>query len=139
MTADPERRERLQRLAAHLPTFEAAGFVFGTWVPSRTRADGVIELGWYEPSAEARAFLGNLGGWITPFDWPAWANSPEGQRLLHDPAAVASASADDLGKLLTSLVRGNRFSEGTLAWAHESGLLVAILRRAEVLLGKLGS
>ena len=134
MTADPGLRDRLQRLADQLPTFEAPGFTFGAWVPSTRREDGVIEMGWYQLSEEAETFTRSLGGWITPFDWPTWANGPEGTALLHDPPAVASASAEDLGKLLTSLVRGNRFSEGTLAWAHESGLLTAIMRRAAALL-----
>ena len=55
-------------------------------------------------------------------------------RTLGDPTRVASASADDLARLLTTLVRGDRFADGTLAHAHESGLLRAIARRAEVLL-----
>jgi len=36
--------------------------------------------------------------------------------------------------VLTTLVRGERFSEGTLSEALESGLLLAIARRAEALL-----
>ena len=46
---------------------------------------------------------------------------------------VAHATAEQLTKLSTSLVRGDRFSEGTLAWAFESGLLLAIVRRAAAL------
>jgi hypothetical protein len=36
-------------------------------------------------------------------------------------------------KLITSLKRGDRFNEGMLASAFESGLLTAIVRRAAVL------
>jgi hypothetical protein len=46
---------------------------------------------------------------------------------------LAVATADELVKLTTSLVRADRFTEGTLAWAFESGLLLAIARRAEEL------
>jgi hypothetical protein len=123
----------LQRLARHLPAFEAPGFSFGSWVPSQEREDGVIVLGWYEPGPEAQAFLADLGGWITTYDWPTWAASPEGQALLGDPEAVASASAEDLGRLLTVYVRSERFGDGTLENAFKSGMLTAIVRRAGVL------
>ena len=125
--------DRLRRLARHLPAFEAPGFRFGEWVPSREREDGVIVLGWYVPGPEAEAFLADLGGWIVPFDWMTWASSPDGQALLGHPEAVASASAEDLQKLMTVYVRGERFGEGTLENAFESGMLTAIVRRAGVL------
>ena len=73
-------------------------------------------------------------GWIVPFDWATWAESAEGRRLLREPRHIATATPDQLGKVLTTLVRGERFSEGTLSEALESGLLLAIARRAEALL-----
>jgi Family of unknown function (DUF6508) len=134
---DGELAAGLHRLARHLPVFEAPGFTFGSWEPSREREDGIIVLGWYVPGPEAEAFLADLGGWITPFDWMAWAASPEGQALLGHPDAVASASADDLRKLLTTYVRGERFGDGTLENAFMSGMLTAIMRRAGVLAAEL--
>jgi hypothetical protein len=128
-----EFRDELRRLARHLPAFEAPGFRFGSWVPSTERDDGVTELGWYEPGPEAEAFLADARARIIPFDWPEWASGPEGQALLGHPAAVASASADDLRKLLTVHVRSERFGDGTLEAAFASGMLSAIVRRASVL------
>jgi hypothetical protein len=125
--------DELRRLARHRATFEAAGFRFGSWVKSRERDDGVIELGWYEPGPEALAFLADARALIEPFDWPAWASGPEGQALLGHPEAVASASADDLRKLLTVYVRSERFGDGTLEAAFDSGMLTAIVLRAGVL------
>jgi hypothetical protein len=127
--------DRLRLLARHLETFEAPGFSFGTWEPARTREDGVLVMGWHDPSPEALAFLDDVraGGWITPFDWPAWASSAEGTALLGHPDAVARASADDLRRLLTTYVRAERFGDGTLESAFDSGMLTAIIRRARVL------
>lgn len=125
--------DELRRLARHRATFEAPGFRFGAWVPSRERDDGVIELGWYEPGPQALVFLADARAIITPFDWPAWASGPEGQSLLGHPEAVASASPDDLRKLLTVYVRSERFGDGTLEAAFDSGMLSAIVRRAGVL------
>jgi Family of unknown function (DUF6508) len=73
-------------------------------------------------------------GWIVPFDWATWAQSAEGQRLSGDPRHIATATPDQLAKVLTVLIRGERFSEGTLSDAFENGLLLAITRRAEALL-----
>jgi hypothetical protein len=73
-------------------------------------------------------------GWVLAFDWATWAQSAEGQRLLGEPHHIASATPDQLGKVLTALIRGERFSEGTLNDALQSGLLLAIARRAEALL-----
>jgi hypothetical protein len=123
---------RLELLARHLDIFESPGFTFGDWVPSWTDADGVIHLGWYRFSPAAEAFLADVGAgdWVTPFDWMTWLGTPEGQTLAGDPSAVGRATPEDLGKLLTSLVRGERFGDGTLANAFDSGMLTAIARRA---------
>ena len=73
-------------------------------------------------------------GWIVPFDWAAWAQTAEGQRLLGEPRHVATATADQLGKALTALIRAERFSKGTLNEALQRGLLLALAQRAEALL-----
>ena len=130
--------DRLRRLARHLPVLEASGFTFGSWVPSRTDGDGVIHLGWFEPSPDSEAFLADARAFVTPFDWPVWAASPEGQALLENPVAVQSASAEDLGRLLTTLIRSERFGEGTLESAFRRGMLTAIVRRAAVLADQSG-
>jgi hypothetical protein len=70
---------------------------------------------------------------VQPFDWMAWLETERGKELAGSPKAVASANADELGKLLTAVVRSDRFSDGSLAGAYESGLLTAILRRAKAL------
>ena len=67
------------------------------------------------------------------FDWGAWMNSLQALRLRDDPAALESATPDQLQNLLTVVIRQDRFVEGALATGFESGLLVRILRRAAVL------
>ena len=116
---------------------ESPDFSFGDWAPTTTYADGSIAMPWYEPSTEAEAFLADARALVTPFDWPSWASGEDGQRLLGHPDAVASATADDLGKLLTTYVRSERFGDGNLAAAFDSGMLTAIVRRASVLAGEL--
>lgn len=135
MHRDLRLADRLRLLARHLAVLQRPGFSFGTWVRARERADGVLVIGWYEPSPEAEAFLADVraGGWVAPFDWPTWASSDEGRRLLGDREAVAAATPEDLRRLLTTYVRAERFGDGTLESAYASGMLTAIVRRAAVL------
>lgn len=133
MRAPEPDSEHLRRIGRHLATLEAPGFRFGGWVSPARDPSGTIQLGWWEPSAEAEAFLADVRAWIEPFAWPAWAESAGGQRLLGHPEAVASALAEDLRRLLTVYVRAERFGDGTLEAAFESGMLTAIARRAALL------
>ena len=124
--------DRLRRLASHLAAFESPDFSFGEWEPPLTDAEGRTSMPWYRFSPAASAFLRDAGAVMVPFDWPAWLRTPEGDRL-RDPSAVGDASEAEVVRLLTAIVRSDRFTEGSLAGAYESGLLTAILRRAKQL------
>lgn len=112
---------------------DAHGFTFGEWQGGNADARGVIHLPWFELSEGGRAFVTTAAanGFVTPgFDWGAWSGTPGAVRLMRDPEAMRDATADDLARMLTTVVRGDRFSEGTLEWAFESGLIGRIVRRA---------
>ena len=127
--------DRLRALAAFLPELESPDFVFGTWVPSQRTEEGAWTMPYVEFSERALAFLGRgAGGWVTPeIDWRTWAGTPRAQRFFEHPEAIGEATPDDLKGLLTTLVRGDRFGEGTLQAAFEQGVLTAIVRRAAAL------
>jgi hypothetical protein len=77
-------------------------------------------------------------GWVMPdFDWGARKQTPEAISLRDDDQASAQATPDQLARLLTVCIRQDRFCEGTLEGAFESGLLTRILERAAVLLREL--
>jgi hypothetical protein len=128
--------DRLRALADVLPALEAPDADFGHWELPPPR-DGVHSLGWFEfgRTAEAwRAAVGR-GDWIVVgFDWRSWLAGDEGGSLRDDPAAIANATPDQLAWLLTAIVRSDRFVEGSIAGAFESGLLAGISRRAAALL-----
>lgn len=130
-------RSRLDALAAFTGELESPEFEAGRWHPMEPSAQdaAVLTMPWYELSDRAGAFVRAIGanGWIEPFDWMAWAETPEGKALREDRAALANATPDQLKRLLTTLVRADRFNEGTLGWAFESGLMAAITRRAATL------
>ena len=128
--------ERLRALAEILPMLEAADAAFGHWELPPPR-DGVHSLGWFEfgPTADAWRAAVAHGQWvIVGFDWPTWLHGEEGRALRDDRVALAAADPEQLARLLTAIVRSDRFTEGSIAGAFDSGLLAAISRRAAALL-----
>ena len=124
-------KERLGTLAAFAPEFESPDFSFGKMVSN----PGAMPH--YDLSPAALRFVDTCykAGWIQPLDWVEWKGTPEAARLRDDPAALEEATSEQLGRLLTVLIRQNRFVEGALGSAFESGQLTRILRRITVLAG----
>jgi hypothetical protein len=125
-----------------LPGLEAhdAEAAFGVWEPMRDAGGGVKTMPYVQYGELERAFHRAAAGWVRPdIDWPTWAATDEGQALGRNPELVASATAEDLAHLLTTLIRGDRFNEGMLLDAFRGGLLAAIARRAGVLANELAS
>lgn len=133
--------ERLGALADLAPLLESAAATdFGRWELPRPR-DGVQSLGYFVFGPVGEAFLAAVrgNGWVvTGFAWPAWLETDEGRALRDRPDAVAAAGPDDLARLVTAIIRSDRFVEGSIAGAFESGLLARIARRAAVLLAESG-
>ncbi len=130
---------RLDGLAELLPAFEAADAEFGEWKGGDELEPGSITAPWFSPS-ELTSRLVEVAyrdGWVRPdFDWVEWAATPEAQRLRNDRGALGQATAPDLARLLTVVIRGDRFVEGALAEAIGAGLVTAVLRRVEQLRGE---
>src|ERR1700729_3197744 len=109
-------RERLHALAAFLPEFEKPGFEFGQWVTPPAEP-GVMIMPYFTqgPVAESLCRTCYDMGWVLQsFDWPAWMSTSEATRLLHDPGVLARATPEQLARLLTVLIRQDRFVEGAL-------------------------
>jgi hypothetical protein len=128
--------DRLRELADLVPILGSPSAAFGHWEVPPTR-DGVSSLGYFVFGPVGEAFLAAVrrGGWvIAGFDWRTWLEGEEGQALRGRAGALDSASVEQLARLLTAIVRSDRFVEGSIAGAFESGLLTQIARRADALL-----
>lgn len=136
--AERTLRAKLQALANFVPVFTASGFQFGTWHSSPPDASGTITLPFCFLGHDADEFveMAYRLKWVRPstFQWPDWMNRPEAKALMDSPDRIAAATPDQLEKLLTVHIRGDRFNEGLLLSVFESGVLTAIVRRAEALL-----
>ena len=119
-------------LAAMLEQLEAPDVSFGDWRGGETEPDGSMQMPWFEYSPLADRYMRAVGGGgfiLTDFDWMRWLETPATQELREDPGRVESASLLELAQLLTAIHRGDRFMEGNIAGAFESGLIVRIVRR----------
>jgi len=127
--------ESLRVLAGWADAFEM-GVPVGQWRGGEAGPDGVIQMPWFELSDDLERFTREMSeyGFVRPVPWMGWAGTPEAQRLIQDPASIAKAGRDDLVYLLTTIIRGERFGDGQIAGAYERGALLAIARRAGLLL-----
>jgi Family of unknown function (DUF6508) len=133
-----DKRGRLKHLAAFGPILRDPATVFGAWheMTGKGTMRNAYTFPWFEYSDVANRFQKMLydGGCIRDFDWGEWKDGPEGQNLFGHRQAIAAADCDQLAKLLTTLVRQDRFVEGLLAEAYEHKILLAIVERAEGLI-----
>ena len=129
----------LKALAQYLPIFSAPGFVAGTWSRGQATEPGVIQMPFVSYIPEVNTFVDAAykKKWIKEdFNWGDWMSTEEACRLRDDPSLLAKASPDQLGKLLTVMIRQDRFAEGALLDGFETGLVLRIVQRAAAILQK---
>lgn len=138
MTADWTLGERLGALAEFRPMFDRKDFVFAEHTEAVANG-GVITMGFYSLTDEGQRFYKAAYdyGWVRNFDYHAWSKTEGGERLLRDPSSVDKATEDDIACLLTVCIRADRFCEGYLVGAYESGMIRRIVVRADELLALL--
>lgn len=131
--------ERLRAVAAFLSEFESPAFTAGEIVPVRRGEDGVLLWPYAGMSRTVTRFEKMLyaNGWITFAEWMQWSGTEEARRLEREPDALARADAEQLRRLLTMCVRRDRFVTGALLRDFETGLMLRIARRADVLVREL--
>ncbi len=114
-------------LRGALARLEAADSM-GSWTEAVQHADGSWQLPYTTLSADAEDFLATLGrlGLHLPFEWTAWER---GQVLARDPAQLEQASPAEAAMLIVAIRRSDRFVEGEVLEALESGLIQRAARR----------
>jgi len=104
---------------------------FGKWEKGDKNEEGVIQIPYFIPADVVSRFLKILYSIpiIIAFNWGAW---DEGRKIANDPNFnFDKADLVTKCKLITALVRNDRFCEGALASAFESGLILKILKSVE--------
>jgi hypothetical protein len=97
------------------------------WRGGKPDDRGVIHMPYpaYHPAVdELRNALGHARA-IPVFDWMNW----DGSRRYPNAIDALEAPLADVARLITTFIRGERFSDGTIAAALDDGRLVAAAER----------
>jgi hypothetical protein len=132
----------LQALGDFAPVFRTPGFKGGAVQGGDESEPGVISMPFvaYDSTVEAFVNVAYAHEWVLKgFDWSTWAGSSEALSLRDDEGAIENATAEQLARLLTVCIRQDRFVEGALLEAFESGLILRIVNRALALAQLAGS
>ena len=118
----------IEELVAFLPKLhERNARPIGKLITGRRTADGALIFPRYEYSETVESFFDTIrrqGCWLdTGYD------PEEGQRLLMDETAVARATILEIRRLLTVVVRGERFCNGWWLSMIEEGHVRRLLER----------
>jgi len=119
-----------QPLLALIPEIENTS-KFGEWSGRYKNEEGIIRLPYCVPTSIVSQFLEIVYAIpiIISFDWGAW---DEGRRIASD----VNFDFDTIDlvtkcKLITAIVRNDRFCEGALVSAFESGLILRLIKSIE--------
>lgn len=130
MNEEPTREDLLAVLA-YARRFDETDFVAGEWVSPETREGGALQVGYWRPSEDVARWQAALYEHqvVLKFDWtdPEWTRQM--RRYAGDQSLLEGARLLTIRKVLTTLVRADRFCEGTFAQAFERGVPQAAMRR----------
>jgi hypothetical protein len=110
--------------------------VIADYIPRLTKLAEIVPLlSQGQPFATVESsILDAIFDWCKPgFNWPDWVQSDEATKL-HDTDLLDHATPVQLEKLLTAIVRKERFLGGTIKSAYKSKLLLRIAQRAAAIL-----
>ena len=118
----------IEELVAFLPRLYGRNATpTGKLTTGKRTADGTLVVPWYEYSETVESFFDTIrrqGCWLDPDYDPE-----EDQKLLMDETALARATIPELRRLLTLVVRGERFCDGWWASMIEEGHVRRLLER----------
>ncbi|WP_240197119.1 DUF6508 domain-containing protein [Nonomuraea lactucae] len=99
-----------------------------TWRGGQEAGPGVTQAPYPVYGDAVERILGLLGelGVVVVFGWPDWVR---GNPLWPGGRGLEDAPVADAARLATAIVRGERFGDGTIGHALETGTLQAVLRR----------
>ena len=126
---DPQPTVRdIEELHAFLPAlYGRDARPIGKLITGRQTADGTPILPWYEYGETVESFFDTIrrqGCWLAPDYDPEKA-----ERMLMDETAVRCATIPDIRRMLTLVVRGERFCDGWWVSMIEDGHVRRLLER----------
>jgi len=125
-------KDDLAAVAAFAERFEAPGFSAGEWVPSKKQKNGSYTFPWWKGSKAVNEWQQALydHNIVDPDSGYMEESAAEFvRRLEEDPMRIAGSDLATVRCVLTRVVRADRFVEGTIARASETGVAQAATKR----------
>jgi len=119
-----------QELFAYIPDFEKTTD-FGNWTKSEPVENGVVSMPHAISSPIVSDFVSCLYkiDLVLSFDWMRWE---EGHEILNDPTTDFDIYDKlTLCRLITLIVRNDRYTEGYLLRCFEEGIVLKLLKGLE--------
>ena len=132
----------LVALSAFREDLENPEFRAGEWASFTKSEQGYFQMPYVVLGTTAKRFIDAAyeNGWVmADFDWSEWAQTSRAVQLRDDHESMVTATASELFRMLTVCIRQDRFSEGALLEAFNSGLIKRIVQRAAILCAELPS
>lgn len=128
-------REDLLAVLTFARRFDEPDFVAGDWIRPQPNQNGVEQVDYWSACEDVVRWQAALyeRHVMLAFDWtnPEWTR--EMRRYCVDPGLLATVDLLTIRKVLTTLLRTERFCEGSLAAAFERGVpQAAMMRLAEI-------
>ena len=123
--------EQWQRLFKLIPVISRTKN-FGKISPIRKTQEGYFTLAYIQPSPIVQRFQSTVYeiGIILDFDWAHW---DEGKKILANPKTdFNKLDIKTLCMLITTIVRNDRFCEGSLVDAFEDGTMLRLLKALKI-------
>ena len=109
---EPPRLERLAELATRIGHAVHSGGFTQTGAAAEASPYRVIPHG---TELDEFVRVAYDDGWVMAnFDWSTWKRTPEAAQLHDSSTAIDQATVVQLARIMTTLIRHDRFSEGTL-------------------------
>jgi hypothetical protein len=101
------------------PPQREPGVLYMPYVAYGDLASELMEISY----GEAEGFM------VTDERWTDWCQGDRGRVLMSRPEAISRATEREASLVLTTAIRSDRFSDGALLSAMESGIVTAALGR----------
>ena len=100
---------------------------YASWAQGGPDADGVVHLGWptYAPEVERLRSAVAAAGLLVPCAWPQWT----GIERYRTGTGMDAAPVEDAVRMVTAVIRSERFGDGSIEGALRDGTLQAAVRR----------
>jgi len=127
----PVTRKNINKILEFLPYFGDKSNYFFALIEKREDKPGICHVPYYKPSPEILDFIYALKmeNFLLPYDWDK--DMSHILRFINGKRSMSEANLPDIRKIFITLSVGEKFCDGYLVNAVNSGVVLDALKRLE--------